>query len=235
LRTLWKTGIAIGAFSIAALVLAPLLYPRLETAWLWHNVIGVDVSNHNGDIDWTSLAASGVAFAYIKATEGGNFRDRRFERNWYAAKAAGVPRGAYHFFTQCRSGPDQAANFIRTVPKEAGVLPAAVDAEHMGPCPPGQTVADIRGEILAFMDLVEANYGKRPVVYVTHEFHQAYLDGYLDTEKFWVRSLILPPSIRQHSWLFWQFHQRGRRSGIHGPVDLDVFRGSPRDLAAITR
>jgi lysozyme len=115
------------------------------------------------------------------------------------------------------------------------MLPPAVDAEHMGPCPPGQSVADVRGEMLAFMNLVEAHYGKRPVVYVTPEFYQAYLDGYFGTESFWVRSLFLPPSIREHSWLFWQFHHRGLRPGIRGPVDLDAFRGSTSDLAAIAR
>jgi lysozyme len=231
----WKTGMAIVALGIAALALAPFLYPRLETGRLWHDMIGVDVSSHQGDIDWPSLAAGGIAFAYIKATEGGDFRDRQFQQNWSAAKAAGVPRGAYHFFTQCRSGADQAANFIRTVPRDAGVLPAAVDAEHMGPCPRGQTVVDIRGEMLVFMNLVEAHYGKRPVVYVTWEFHQTYLDGYFETESFWVRSLFWPTSIRKDQWLFWQFHNGGRRPGIRGPVDLDAFRGSQGELLAMTR
>jgi lysozyme len=230
----WKTGVAIGAFGLAAAASAPFLYARLETARLWHDVIGVDVSSHEGDIDWTALAASSVAFAYIKATEGGDFRDRRFQDNWDGAKAAGMPRGAYHFLTQCRSGAEQAANFIRTVPREAGALPPAVDAEHMGPCSSGQTVADIRGELVAFMDAVEAHYGKRPIVYVTYEFHQAHLDGHAGTEHFWVRSLFLPPSIQKQSWLFWQFHNRGFRPGISGPVDLDAFRGSTADLAAIT-
>jgi lysozyme len=231
----WKTGVAIGAVGMAALASAPFLYARLETARLWYDVIGVDVSGHQGDIDWAPVAASGVAFAYIKATEGGDFRDTRFARNWDGAKAAGLPRGAYHFLTPCRSGTEQAANFIRTVPQEAGALPPAVDAEHMGPCPSGETVADIRGEMVAFMNAVEAHYGKRPLVYVTYEFHRAYLDGFAATERFWVRSLFLPPSIREQSWLFWQFHHRGLRPGIRGPVDLDAFRGSMDDLAAIAR
>jgi lysozyme len=233
--TRWKARVAVGVLSIVAVALAPFWYARLETAWLWHDVIGVDVSNHQGDIDWTQLAASGVAFAYIKATEGGDFRDKRFQKNWDGAKAAGLPRGAYHFLTQCKSGADQATNFFQTVPKEAGVLPPAVDAEHMGPCPSGQTVTDIRGEMLAIKSLVEAHYGKRPVVYVTHEFHQAYLNGCCANESFWVRSLFLPPAIREKSWLFWQFHHRGLRPGIRGPVDLDAFRGSPNDLVALTR
>lgn len=230
-----ETGLAIAALAIAVLMLVPFLYPQLETGWLWHDAIGVDVSGHQGNIDWGSLAATDISFAYIKATQGGDFRDGHFRKNWYEARAAGMPRGAYHFFTLCRSGEEQAANFIRTVPREAGALPPAVDAEHMGPCPRRQHVADVRGELLAFMDLVESHYRKRPVVYVTSEFNRAYLDGYFEGESFWVSSLFRPPSFRRRSWLFWQFHHRGRRPGIRGPVDLNAFRGSMNDLAAMTR
>jgi lysozyme len=231
-----KTDVlAIAVVGIVALALVPFLYPRLETGQLWHDVIGVDVSGHQGDIDWPSLAASGVAFAYIKATQGDDFRDRYFQKNWYGARATGMPRGAYHYFTRCRSGADQAANFIRTVPREAGVLPPAVDAEHMGRCPRGQSVTDVRSELLVFMDLVEAHYDKRPVVYVTTEFNRAYLDGSFDNENFWVPSLFRPPSIRRNRWLFWQFHHRGRRPGIRGPVDLNAFRGTPEELVAMLR
>jgi len=229
-----KTLLALGALILAVLA-APFLYARLETARLLHGVTGIDVSNHQGDIDWPAVAAGGVAFAYIKATEGGDFRDRRFQRNWDGARAARIPRGAYHFFTQCRSGADQAANFIRTVPKEAGALPPVADAEHMGPCASGPAVADVRGELLAFMALVETHYGKRPIVYTTREFHDAYLAGHLAGETFWVRSLFWPPTIRGESWLLWQYHHRGSRPGIKGPVDLNAFRGSSSDFAAFAK
>ena len=58
---------------------------------------GIDVSKFQGDIDWNAVANSGVKFAWIKATEGGDRVDRRFQANWTGAKAAGVPRGASHF------------------------------------------------------------------------------------------------------------------------------------------
>ena len=229
----WRALVALGALGALAAALAPYFYGRLELAELWHDVIGVDVSNHQADIDWRALAGDGVAFAYIKATEGGDFRDRRFQQNWNAARAAGITRGAYHFFTQCKPGAEQAANFIGTVPKEAGALPPVVDAEHMGTCSAGPPLPDVRGELLAFMSLVAAHFGKRPIVYVTDEFHRAYLDGHFTAERFWVRSLFWPPSIRRESWLFWQYHNRGRRAGVNGPVDLNAFRGSASDLRAL--
>ena len=57
---------------------------------------GIDVSKFQGDIDWNAVANSGVKFAWIKATEGGD-RDARFQANWEGAKAVGIPHGAYHF------------------------------------------------------------------------------------------------------------------------------------------
>lgn len=103
----------------------------IAAAFLWQfydpgaefEVRGVDVSHHQGDIDWTALAQDDVSFAYIKATEGGDWVDPKFTENWEAAHEAGVIRGAYHFFTFCRSGVDQAANLIATVPKASGMLP----------------------------------------------------------------------------------------------------------------
>src|SRR5215831_10697695 len=59
---------------------------------------GIDVSHHQGHIAWTKLPRQGVDFAYIKATEGSDHVDKRFSINWRAAHAAGVRRGAYHFF-----------------------------------------------------------------------------------------------------------------------------------------
>lgn len=232
MRRSWKALFAVAAMAAIGVLFGPLIYARIETALLRYGVTGIDVSNHQGDIDWRALAAHGVDFAYIKATEGGDFRDRRFQQNWSAAKAAGIARGAYHFFRQCKSGADQAANFIAAVPKETGALPPVIDAEHMGPCPAGQTVPDVKAEVLAFMTLVEAHYGRRPIIYVTAEFDQAYLAGDLAGETFWVRSLFLPPSIREQNWLFWQYHHRGQRPGVNGPVDLNAFRGSRADFLA---
>jgi lysozyme len=201
-------------------------HSEFQLAPLWYNVIGVDVSNHQGDIDWPALARSNVVFAYIKATEGGDFRDKRFQLNWEGAKRAGLARGAYHFFTQCRSGLEQAKNFIGTVPREHGALPPVIDAEHMGPCRTGQQVSSVIREITTLLDALEAHYGRRPVIYTGSEFDAAYLQGQLMSERFWVRSLFWPPSFRTRQWVIWQFHDAGTRAGISGPVDLNVFRGS---------
>lgn len=202
------------------------------TPWAGRYTHGVDVSWHQGAIDWRTLAADDVAFAYIKATEGADHVDPRFAFNWREAATAGVYRGAYHFFTLCQPGARQAANFIAVVPREAGALPAAVDLEHMGPCRRGPTMTDVVAEARIFMDRVEAHYGVRPIIYTTREFHDAHL-GQLQGERFWIRSLRVEPRFRESDWIIWQHHNRGHKRGVSGPIDLNAFRGDAAALAAL--
>ncbi|TIM61446.1 MAG: lysozyme, partial [Mesorhizobium sp.] len=85
-------------------------------------VRGIDVSHHQRQIDWRRVAADDVAFAIIKATEGGDHVDGAFAANLREARAAGLAVGAYHFFTFCRPGADQANNFISVVPRDQTLL-----------------------------------------------------------------------------------------------------------------
>ena len=77
-------------------------------------VHGIDVSKFQGDIDWNAVASSGVKFAWIKATEGGDRADERFQANWTGAKAAGVAHGAYHFVYWCRPPMEEMTFLSRT-------------------------------------------------------------------------------------------------------------------------
>lgn len=221
---LWLTAL------LAGLLLAGLglkLWPRQAPRYLE----GVDVSHHQGAIDWAALAGDGVRFAYIKASEGGDHVDPRFAENWRAAGAAGLYRGAYHYFTRCRSGAAQAAHFLATVPPSREALPPALDLEHKGPCQAGPTLPDVAAEAQVFLDLVEAGYGKRPILYTTRAYHDAHLAG-LAGERFWLRALSGRPDFREDAWVVWQHSSRGRRRGVAGPVDLNYFRGDAAALAA---
>lgn len=217
----------VGAVALAGL---PAMFGGWWTPWASRYVQGVDVSWHQGPIDWRALAADDVAFAYIKATEGVDYADPRFAANWEGAAAAGLHRGAYHFFTLCKPGAQQAANFIAIVPRAAGAMPAALDLEHMGPCRDGPTMTDIIGEARTFLDLVQTHYGTRPLIYTTREFHDAHLRE-LRGERFWIRSIAASPNFREWDWVIWQHHNRGHKRGVSGPVDLNAFRGDAAALA----
>jgi lysozyme len=200
--------------------------------WLSHYVEGVDVSSHQEAIDWRALTGSGVKFAYIKASEGADFRDERFAANWRDSASAGIKRGAYHYFTLCKPGAAQAHNFISVVPTERDALPHAVDVEQKHACRDGPTITDVPRELTTFMDMLEAHYGRRPLIYTTGEFNQNHLDGALLQEKYWLRNLFAQPDFRRDAWVIWQYRHDGKKPGVQGPVDLNYFRG---DEAAFER
>ena len=218
---------------VSVLVFAVALFfaaPYLEFARLWFGVVGIDVSHHQGNIDWQKLAKSDVRFVYIKATEGGDYVDPQFQKNWEAARKAGLMVGAYHFFTRCKTGQEQAKNFLGVLPADDDALPPVLDAEVMEACDGKAADLDPLKEVQAFMDAVNAKLGCKPILYVTQDFDLSYLSGNFKDASFWVRSIFMPPLFRRASWTFWQYHDGGRRPGISGPVDLDVFRGAIADI-----
>lgn len=233
-KAIWAMAIGAVALIAAGLGAAAFFYPELEPAAMSYKVRGVDVSAHNGPIDWQRLKNDDIAFAFIKATEGGDFVDAEFANNWRAAEKTGMPRGAYHFLTQCRTGLAQAQHFLATVPRDPNALPPVVDAEHMGPCRQGPAVKDIAAELEVFLDEVEMRLAKRPIIYTTQEFHDAYLVGLFPNERFWIRSLFFAPGFRQNQWVFWQYHNKGTRDGANGPIDLNAFNGTEAELLALT-
>ena len=105
----------------------------------------------------------------------------------------------------------------------------------MGPCRQTPAVKDVAAEIGVFLDALQAHYKVRPIIYTTREFHDAYLVGKFPKERFWVRRLLLTPHLRQDQWVFWQYHNWGRRAGVSGPIDLNVFKGTRADLEALRK
>lgn len=185
---------------------------------------GIDVSHHQGPIDWQSVRAEGVDFAYIKASEGADFRDARFSDNWTGARSAGIGRGAYHFYTLCASGADQAGNFIALVPREADALPAAIDLEFGGNCARRPDRKVLLAEIETFIRMVEAHSERPVMLYVTREFDEHYRISDAIDRPLWLRSLFREPAYGAHPWVMWQANNRRRIDGVETPVDWNVVR-----------
>ena len=89
---------------------------------------------------------------------------------------------------------------------------------------------DVAGGVLTFLDTVHAATGTRPVIYTTELFYKTHLEGQTPGERFWLRSLITAPDYGPEGWLFWQYSGNGRRRGIRGAVDLNIFVGDAQDL-----
>ncbi len=187
---------------------------------------GVDVSRHQGEIDWPTLAEAGVDFAYLKATEGGDWTDPLFARNWRGAAAAGIPRGAYHFFTFCRAPEEQAAHVLRTVPRERGALPLAVDVEYGGNCEDFGSPDAVSPRLDRFLQIVTDSLGYAPVLYAVYESYPDFVEGRYPESPVWIQNLVVEPHLeRGRAWTLWQWSKAGRLPGVQGPVDLNVFHG----------
>ncbi len=183
---------------------------------------GIDVSHHNGPINWSRVASDDVAFVYIKATEGKDFSDPAFLRNWQGANASGLAVGAYHYFSFCSSGEEQAENFLAHLPHNGPMLPPALDLELTeGSDCPAPEAADVRREIAAFVQNVELRLQAKLVLYAPEDFYLSYLKDAGVNRPIWVRSLWQSPFYAPN-WVFWQYHARGSISGIEGDVDLNV-------------
>ena len=186
-----------------------------------HNL---DVSHHQGKINWPAVPRQKYRFVYIKATEGGDFRDTRFQENWQEARKAGFETGAYHFFTLCRPGADQAGNFIENVPVEEVALPPAIDLEFIGNCSKRPPQKEFEAELGAFMEMVSVHYGQKPILYTTQDFFQHYLaKTQYATYPLWVRSIWgKPPTVVFPKWHIWQYADNAKVPGIDTLVDLNI-------------
>ncbi len=185
---------------------------------------GVDVSDIQGEIDWNAARSAGVDFAYIKASAGSDLRDDRFAGNWTGTAAAGIRRGAYHFFSLCRTGREQATNVIALVPREAEALPPAIAFEFDGNCEQRPSRESLLAEIATFIQMVEAHSEKPIMIQVTREFENQYRISEALNRPLWLRSTGLRPSYGAHPWVMWQANRLRRIDGIDGPVSWNVVR-----------
>lgn len=198
---------------------------------------GIDVSRYQGKIDWASVRDAGTQFAFIKATEGGDYVDPRFLDNWHGAGRAGVPRGAYHFMYWCRPAHEQAAWFRRNVPNDPDALPPVLDLEwngHSRTCPFKATREAALEATKLMLREMEAHTGKRPIIYTDIPFHRDVLDGELHDYPHWVRSTAAEPHERygNRRWTMWQYTTTGRVPGISGDVDRNAFYGGMQEWAS---
>ena len=191
---------------------------------------GFDVSHHQGDIQWQSISPQEFKFVYLKATEGGDFKDRKFQDNWLKAREQGFLVGAYHFYRLCRDGQIQAQNFIETVPKKTDSLPPVIDLEYDSTCINTYTREQLLKEIQVMHDQLYQHYGLQPIFYTSKAFYNIVLVDKFKQTPLWIREYQSQPELKGNpKWTFWQHTSQGQIKGIPTLVDLNVFQGSEQD------
>ncbi len=202
-----------------------------------YEIHGIDISHHQGKIDWVKLSRAMVdrtylAFVMVKATEGADYLDECFDENFEKAKEEGFIRGAYHYWSTLSSAREQAYFFLDKVKLQPGDLPPVLDVEAK---PENMTDEDFQMEILAWLHIVEDRYHKRPIIYTYYKFKEAYLsDERFDDYPYWIAHYYVPEVQYKGKWKFWQHTDVGRLPGIKGYVDLDIYNGSYYDLEQLT-
>lgn len=185
-------------------------------------VKGIDISAHNGEIDFSGVIGDSVKFVYIKATEGANFRDSRFHDNYYAAREAGLKVGAYHFYRFDRQADIQAVNLLHMLRGKEFDLPLVIDVEEWtNP----DDISDLR-VIDGVSRMVEylTSRGYPVIVYSNKNDYDRYFRRRFLGTPIWICSFIEPPT--DLDWTFLQYSHRGSVSGVKGAVDLNVFAGN---------
>ncbi len=190
----------------------------------------IDVSTYQGVINWPAIAADQIELAIIKATEGIGFTDARFAQNWAGAKAAGVPRGAYHFaHPDAGNDPVAEASYFLGVVEAHGLVPTDILAEDYevpggGPAWSLAFLGHLEGlvaNLLAFY----SNYSGCARV---NDVRMARFPLWLAYPGDGVHVPLCPAPWR--SIALWQYRV-GTISGITGGVDEDVnlglFAGDP--------
>ncbi|MES2848791.1 MAG: GH25 family lysozyme [Bacteroidota bacterium] len=200
-----------------------------------YSIHGIDVSRYQDAIDWADVKAMhintiSIRFSFIKATEGSDDVDKRFKRNWRAAKEAGISRGAYHFFNPYKDGSSQAQNFITKVKLQKYDLPPVLDIEQAGNVP--KEILQQRVKVWLF--IIEKYYKVKPIIYTGASFYQKYLGGKFDEYPLWVAHYLVKDKPRiNRNWSFWQHNEAGRVNGIDAHVDFNVFNGDSADFKQI--
>jgi lysozyme len=199
-----------------------------------YKVHGIDISHYQGDINWKMLEQTRqgqfpVQFIFMKATEGGDYSDKRFVANFDSAKAHGFIRGAYHFYNPKTDVNKQADFFINSVKLEPGDLPPVLDIEKKG-----KDIAKLQADLKHWLRRIENHYGVKPIIYASYKFKNRYLnDSVFNSYPYWIAHYYVDSVYYKGDWKFWQHTDVGTLPGIKEQVDLNVFNGGLEGLDAL--
>ena len=188
------------------------------------HIHGIDISHYQHGVFWDAVGSTKMAYVYIKATEGGDRIDSRYEENIQMARQHGIKVGSYHFYRPKADQEEQLLNFLTQCrPEEQDLIPM-IDVETTARL----DSAEFCDSLFKFLELVEHVYKQKPLIYTGANFYDKYLREKLD------RYLIMiaqyteqePVLADGRDITLWQYTGKGRLAGINGYVDKSRFMGN---------
>jgi lysozyme len=209
-----RTGVASG-WGLRILA-ALLLVAMIGGGWAWWHLHhwtperaafpmqGVEIGAGDGEVRFASLKAIGADFAYLDASVSVFARDPSFVANFEKARAAGMQVGAVHRYDPCQPADKQAANFVTTVPRDAALLPPAVELDMLADgCPVRVTDAKVESELMTFLNQVETHTGKPTVLKITRAFESRYGVARKLDRNLWLVEDRMQPDYAGRPWTLW--------------------------------
>ena len=189
------------------------------------HVHGIDLSHYQGEVFWDAIGEhTRMSYVYLKATEGGDRIDDRYERNIQMAHRHGLKVGSYHFFRPKVELGLQLQNFkAQCLPGEQDLVPM-LDVESTG----GLSEQAFCDSLISFLSLMEQTYHQKPLVYTGRNFYNKYLQGKLDDYQLMIAMYTDEEPILAdgRDICLWQYSARGRIAGVSGHVDKSRFMGT---------
>ncbi|KAF7316067.1 Secreted hydrolase [Mycena indigotica] len=203
---------------------------------------GIDVSGFQPSVNWATVKANGVSFAYIKATEGTTFISSTFSSQYTGATNAGLIRGAYHFaHPDSSSGATQAKFFLAHGGGWSGdgiTLPGALDIEYNpnGAECYGLSAASMVSWIQDFSTTYHSATTRFPVIYTTTDWWTTCTGNsaaFAANNPLWIARYASAIGTLPAGWsftTFWQYADSGSNPG-----DQDLFNGDAAGLSRIAK
>lgn len=186
---------------------------------------GIDVSRHNGRIDWKKVSKNRhIKYVFVKATEGYGHVDRNYLYNATQAHKHHIKVGIYHYFTSKSSAVKQFNWFKFHANQTWQDLTPVVDVEDINGWKSSKQLQD---SLAVFVRLVKKHYNCLPIIYTYRNFYNAHLAPRFNHHYLFIASYSSrKPVITGATFDIWQYSDRGRIRGINGNVDLS--RLSPK-------
>lgn len=188
-------------------------------------VKGIDVSAHNGDIDFQAVKADTVSFVYMKATEGTDFCDSHFAYNYNQAIRAGLLTGAYHFFRFDTPGEIQAHHFLASVAGLTFDLPLAIDVEKWGNAREYDT-QNVKIQLRKMIEAIKKS-GYPVIIYTNKHGLRTFIGDDFPGIHLWICSLSPSP---HGPWRLWQHSHLNKVKGTPRPVDTNTYLGTKQEF-----